>query len=78
MLINLTCFYCNYSWDKYLNSKKAVNDQHCLKCGDSNLRVVDLETSSIDYYKGSPPFDDKKSANDVDVLDYYDNLLGVD
>lgn len=55
-MIRLICLYCDHSMDiDYQPSEFTV----CGKCGDYNLRMVDLKKSKIDYYRGSPPFPDK-------------------
>lgn len=69
MIINLTCLYCNHTWDRYLASKEAASkDFHCLKCKDSNVEIRESKTTKVDYYKGSPPFPQSKET--LDLLEF--------
>jgi len=55
-MVRLICLYCDHKTDiDYQPSGFIV----CNKCGDSNLRMVDLRKSKIDYYAGSRPFPPK-------------------
>lgn len=49
----LICKYCDkHSEINYLPQTK----QYCSDCKDSNIKVIDLRTDSVDYYAGCPPF----------------------
>ena len=37
---------------------------YCTKCGDSNLKAVDLKADKVDYYAGSPPFEKERKDPD--------------
>jgi hypothetical protein len=32
----------------------------CIICNDKNITILDLSKNRIDYYAGSPPFEEKK------------------
>ena len=54
------CQYCNHSWQSNYMSKETL---YCIKCNDSHIRVKDLKSSEVDYYAGSPEFEDDPNWN---------------
>jgi hypothetical protein len=52
----LICQYCGFSW---LVSYTPQHSVYCSKCKDGNIRAKNLETDKIDYYAGSPPFENE-------------------
>lgn len=52
----LTCQYCNFEWEINYTPQDPL---YCGTCSDRNIRIVNLATSKIDYYAGSPPFPEK-------------------
>jgi hypothetical protein len=56
----LTCQYCGNSWQHLGMPKEEIR---CFTCNDSNIRVRNLSVDKIDYYKGSPPFDEEQNWN---------------
>lgn len=69
MMVKILCHYCGMDWTCNLYSKSAVGSLKCLRCGDKNLKLIDLDRTKIDYYAGSPPFPDEEKEEDS-VLDY--------
>jgi NAD-dependent SIR2 family protein deacetylase len=56
MRVELECTYCGHKWEKTAYNKESIESEVCPHCKDSTLKVRDLSTSKVDYYKGSPPF----------------------
>lgn len=52
-----TCRYCNYIWEISYHPKEQP---YCVKCGDRNIKAVEIASQRIDYYAGSPAFETKK------------------
>ncbi len=66
MMVQLECTYCGKIWKAYAHTKAAIEAMNCTRCGDTSLKITNLEDSKIDYYKGCPPFPEKhKSYNDM-------------
>jgi hypothetical protein len=53
----LSCRYCGYEWNK-MGYGHISEDESCLKCNDKNIDVRDLSKTKVDYYAGSPSFQD--------------------
>lgn len=53
----LTCQYCGYSWEIQYAPNGTI---YCHKCKDSSIKAKDLHRDKIDYYAGSPPFEEKE------------------
>lgn len=55
----LKCYYCGYSWGVNYSPKEQV---FCAKCNDKNVMIFN-NSSKIDYYAESPPFEDGGPEN---------------
>ncbi len=53
----LICNYCSFSWEINYQPQEIL---YCFKCKDTNIKLVDLIKDGIDYYSGSPPFEEAK------------------
>lgn len=52
----LTCEYCGHIWKiDYIPTEYTW----CEKCKDHHIKVKDLSKHQIDYYQGSPAFEEK-------------------
>jgi len=72
MKVEFTCKYCNYKWNKTMYSYESNNDFKCLKCGDTDPTAKDLTKEKIDYYQGSPKFEEKPKKEDpAEILGWY-------
>lgn len=57
MKIHFTCLYCNNKWSEtYYKDPMGVR---CYICNDKNLKMAKEDTTTVDYYVGSPPFPEK-------------------
>lgn len=75
MLLEITCNYCNYKWEKNLYMKESIAAEICPSCKDTNLKVKDYNQDKIDYYVGSPPFKDKEEEKDDNTDFNYDTYI---
>lgn len=65
MLVQITCKYCDYRYTK--NAYSTIHYEECCpKCGDSHVMIKKLEDHSVNYYSGSPPFEDEVEAFEFD------------
>jgi len=60
MKIEITCTYCGYKIDKEAYNEASVRSLRCSKCNDKNLLFKEIIRERVDYYAGSPPFEEKK------------------
>lgn len=51
----LICTYCGNSWEINYTPQEII---YCGKCQDSGIRVKNIASERIDYYAGSPPFEE--------------------
>lgn len=72
MNLIIECTYCGHKWEKPVYNKQSIEEEKCVRCGDSNLKVRDASVSKIDAYKGCPAFPPKK----INLNDW--NMVGVD
>jgi hypothetical protein len=68
----IECTYCGHKWEKAVYNKQSIEDEKCVRCGDSNLKVRDASVSKVDAYKGCPAFPQKK----ITLNDW--NMVGAD
>lgn len=71
MYVELECTYCGFKWEESVSTKAEIDEMACIhgNCGDTNLKVRDVARTKIDYYQGSPPFQD-------DIARYFGNIYG--
>lgn len=50
----LVCLYCDESWEINYVPKEAL---YCSKCRSTDVKAIDLASTKIDHYAGSPPFE---------------------
>lgn len=60
MLAELICTYCNKKWERNIYSSSNVTEFECPVCGDKHVKIKDLTIDKVDYYAGSPPFQDQE------------------
>lgn len=64
MYIKITCNYCNKTWEQYVYHTFKGGFK-CSKCKESKSFTVQKEArQSIDYYIGSPEFENKTEPLD--------------
>lgn len=68
MYVELECVYCGFKWEENVSSKQEIEEMLCIKgdCKDSNLKVRDVR-AKVDYYQGSPPF---QELSYISINDY--------
>lgn len=85
MKVEFECTYCGYRWVEEIWNKDTISSKVCKKgnCRTKNLLARDLQATKVDYYQGSPPFQEPKKDNgwpylNVKLDDYDHNIRGND
>lgn len=74
MEVELECMYCGHKWTNIVRNQAQIEAMVCEKrgCGHSTLKVRDM-AKKIDYYQGSPPFEEKV---ELELSKYFGNIYG--
>ncbi len=70
MILEIECLYCGYKWERNVYMRTSMDNEKCLKCKDSHLKVRDMNDVKVNYYLGSPDFPSDK-PDDPDPYDTF-------
>jgi hypothetical protein len=66
MKIEICCNYCGYKTVRNEYDESFIRNLSCYKCNDKDLVIKEVSKSKIDYYMGSPPFEENTKSDPED------------